>query len=133
MNVVGLFLYYISNLGSLSSISDLQLLEWYHIFPSLNPELYHTNYFLYVLSQYEVSIDIITTLSSHIADIYIKTKDIGFLDKLVKLGFIICKAQYRKSCEGKYRLDKLSHKKDNYIIGYKFCWKPISLLIFIYH
>ena len=79
MNAVDLFQYYISNLGSLSSISYLNLLEQYQIFPCLNPELYYTNCFLYALGQYGVSIDIIATLTSHMADIYIKTKDIGSL------------------------------------------------------
>ena len=68
MNATDLFPYYITNLGSLSSIFDLNLLERYQIFSSLNLELYYTNCFLYTLGQYRVSIDKIFALIVHITN-----------------------------------------------------------------
>ena len=99
-NTVGLFPLYIPKPQSLTYSSDLYLLERYQIFPSLNPELYSTNCFLYALSQYRVSIGKIVVLRPHIANIYIKTKEMGLLCKKTRFVFIM-----RQHIDRKSRLD----------------------------
>ena len=45
--------------------------------------------------------------------------------------FIIQQAKYHKPCEGDYKLDILSYKKDNYIIGCKTSNKTTSTITHI--
>ena len=71
-NIVDLFSFYISKPQSLTSRSDLDLLICYRIFSSLNPRLYYTNCFVYVLEQYGVPNDKITLIRSYLVDIYVK-------------------------------------------------------------
>ena len=99
--------------------------------PTLNPTFYYTNYFIYALEQYEVPSDKIVVIRSYLVSIYIKIKDIKYLDKLLKLMFIIRLARYHIKKE--YRFIKLGKAKYNYIIGYKAYQKPISLLIYEDH
>ena len=85
----GSFSFYIPKPQSLASRSDLELSIRYWIFLSLNPVFYYTNCFVYVFEQYGVPSDKITDIISYLVSIYIKIKDIGYLGKLLKLGFII--------------------------------------------
>ena len=48
---------------------------------------------------------------------YLITKNIGKLDKDIRLGFIIQQPRDRKSRPNNYMLDKLGYKKDNYMVG----------------
>ena len=68
-----LFSSYIPRLESLTDIqSVLNLLKYYQIFHSLDPKLYHTNCFVYVLEQYRVPSDKIKVIRSYLVDIYVK-------------------------------------------------------------
>ena len=101
------------------------------IFPSLNLRLYYTNCFIYTLEQYGVPSDKIALIRSYLVSIYVKIKDIGYLGKLLKLFFIIYLGKYHIKEE--YRFVKLGKPENKHIIGYKFCQKPILLLMYEDH
>ena len=61
----------------------------------------------------------------------LKSKDIGYLGKLLKLVFIIYLGRYYIKDE--YRFVKLGKPENKHIIGYKSCQKSISLLIYEDH
>ena len=128
---VGLFSSYILKHQSLTSRSGLELLIHYRILPTLNPTLYYTNCFIYALEQYGFPNDKIVGIRSYLADIYVKIKDIWYLDKLLKLRFII--HLDRDHIKDGYMLVKLGKSENNYIIGYKSCQKPILLLMYEDH
>ena len=120
-NIVGLFSLHIPKHQSLTSRSDLELLIRYRIFPTLNPTFYYTNCFIYAPEQYGVPSDKIDVIRSYLVGIYVKIKDIRYLGKLLKLGFIIHLARYHIKDE--YILIKLGQTEDNHIIVYKYCQK----------
>ena len=94
----------------------MKLLEEYQIFSSFSHILYCTKYFIHALKQYEVPNDKIYVIRTHIVGAYIKTKDICMLNGEIGLGFIIRQTKDRKSHSDEYKLNKLGHKKYNYII-----------------
>ena len=130
-NIVGLLSFYIPKLQSLTSRSDLELLVYYRILPTLNPTFYYSNYFIYALEQYGVPSDKIDVIRTYLISIYVKIKDIRYLGKLLKLWFIIFLS--RDHIKEWYRLIKLGKPENKQIIGYKSCQKPIPLLIYEDH
>ena len=111
VDVCDLSPYYISNPKSLSE-SDLKLLEWYHIISGLNLVLYCTSWFINTLEQHGVSSLTIEVVEWHLTDVYVKTEYIGKLSETIGLRFIL---HQHRNC----KLNKLGHKKHNYIIGSK--------------
>ena len=93
----------------------------------MNPIFPYANCFIYALEQYRVSGDKITFIRSYLVGIHVKIQDIGYLGKLLKLGFIIYLARYHIKEE--YRFVKLGKPGNNHIIGCKSCQNPILLLI----
>ena len=87
-SIVSLFLFYIPKHESLTSRSDLEVLIRYRILLTLNLRLYYTNCFIYALEQYEVPSNKIDVIRIYLVSIYVNIKDIEYLSKLLKLGFI---------------------------------------------
>ena len=126
----GLFSFYIPNPNLLlDRYSGLERLRRYRIFSNLDLTLYLTNCFVYALKQYGVPSDKLNVIKSFLTGIHFKIKDIGYLGKLLKLGFIIYLA--KDHIKEEYRLIKLGKPENNYIIGYKSCEDPIPLLIYM--
>ena len=130
-NIVSLFTFYIPKPQSLTPKSDLELLICYRISPTLNPTFYYTKCFIYAFNQYRFPSDKINIIRSYLVSIYVKIKDIRYLDKLLKLFFIIHLTRYHIKEE--YKLNKLGKSENKHIISYKSCQKPISLFIYEDH
>ena len=100
----------------------------------MNSEAYHSNCCLYALRQSNVVFEgIISTIKTHISNNYIKIKDIVFLEKKVVIYFILFKAEDCPCRLGKIKLEKLGHKKNDYIVGSKSYEKTVDLLLIEKH
>ena len=63
--------------------------------------------------------DVISVIKSYISHTYLKSKDNVFLWKKVSLNFLFRKPEDRSSRQGKFKLEKLGQKRNNYLVSAK--------------